>query len=73
MAKRVFENWMGELRELVRDELDNELEEINEYDPADARAYHREGYSPRYYMKECLLIEAGESENDVDEILRDFN
>ena len=68
MAAREFEDWLGDLMEMVRDELDMELDELEEYEELDAKSYWADGYSPRIYMDEVIL-EDGEDEKETDEYL----
>jgi hypothetical protein len=52
--RRTFEDWISELREVVRDQFELELEQLPEFDRADARSYYKERSAPSLYFKECL-------------------
>lgn len=54
MGKRKFEDWLQEVKEIVSGIYEIELEEMPEFDIADARAYYRDRSSPSLYFKECL-------------------
>lgn len=67
--KRTFEDWMGDLREQVRDAYCVDLEELEGFDEDDARSLFREGYTVRSYVRD---LEPREREEDVSEIMREL-
>jgi len=54
MSRNTFTEWLNELRRIVRDQYEIELEEMPEFDSSDAKAYYKEKSSPSVYFKECL-------------------
>ena len=71
MARRTFEDWLIEMRGIVRENLETELEELPEFDRADAKAYYKEGSTPSLYFKECLA-EHCEDGDSIEEIMREL-
>lgn len=71
MAKRTFVDWLAELREITRDQLEVELDELPEFDMTDARSYARDGSSPSLYFKECLS-ERPEEGDTIADIMREL-
>lgn len=67
--RRTFREWLDELRGIVRDVFELELEEMPEYDVVDARSYYKEKSSPSLYFKECLEEHDADGEKLV-EIMR---
>lgn len=71
MARRTtFEDWLGDLRELAREELSVDLEEIEGYDEDTAEDRYREGDKPKHYLRE--LTESEEHEEDLTELMREL-
>lgn len=60
--RRTFDGWIQELREIVKDQFELELEVLPEFDRSDARAYYRERSPPSLYFKECLSEHVGQGE-----------
>lgn len=69
MSRRTFDEWLDELRGIVRGIFEIDLEDMPEYDVADARSYYKERSSPSVYFKECLA-EHDESGEKLVEIMR---
>lgn len=67
MARRTFNEWLAELKEVVRDQFEMEVDELPEFDVVDARSYYKEGSAPSLYFKECLAehCEDGEELADI--------
>jgi hypothetical protein len=65
MPARTFEEWLGDLEELVQEELEMELLDVEEYEELDAKSYWEDGFSPRIYMDECILADTEEDLTDV--------
>jgi len=68
MARRSFDEWLQELRVLVEDRLESKLEDLPEFDKADARMYFRDKSAPIMYFDECLA-ESGEFDTSLSEIV----
>lgn len=67
--RRTFDDWIQELREVVRDQFEMELEDMPEFDRADARSYYKERSAPSLYFKECLSEHCTDGEK-LGEVLR---
>lgn len=70
MARRTFDEWLEELRILVRQNLEVELEELPEFDRVDARSYYKDRSAPVLYFSECLS-EHDEGGETLRELLED--
>jgi len=68
MARRTFEDWYGDLRELVRDEMGTDLEECD-FTEDDAREAFRLGLKPKAFLRN--MGEEPERE-DMAEIMREL-
>jgi hypothetical protein len=68
LSRRTFDDWLQELKEIVQDQFEVELESLPEFDRADARAYYKERSSPSLYFKECLS-EHSDSDISLKEML----
>jgi len=53
---------LEEVKEIVKENLEVNLEEMAEYDRSDALSYFRERSSPSRYYKECLADYSAEGE-----------
>ena len=62
MLKRMFGDWITELKEIVRIRLKAKLDELPEFDICEARAYYNDGSEAVLYFNECLAehVEDGE-------------
>lgn len=69
-AKRTFEDWLGDLRELARDDLGMELEEVAGYDEEAACDAYRSGSKPKKYLRDLAEIDG--HEEDLTEIMREL-
>lgn len=67
-SRRTFDEWIGELREIVRERFEVSLDDMPEFDLTDARSYFRDKSPPSLYFKECLE-EFGEAGDRLREIL----
>jgi len=68
--RRTFEDWLQELKEIVQDQFEMELDQLPEFDRSDARNYYKERSAPSLYFKECLS-EHAEGGERLAEILRE--
>ena len=59
-----FNDWLGDLREVVMSETDLELEDFSQYYEDEAYNYFTEGLRPKKYMTEVLLGEIVEIEDE---------
>lgn len=74
MAKRTFDDWLGDLREVARDNLGVDLEELGDFDEDGAdhgQAFEafKNGEKPRSFLKE---IHTEDREEDLTEIMREL-
>lgn len=70
--RRTFEDWLGELQEIVKDQFEISLEEMPEFDRADARSYYKERSSPSLYFRECLAEHVGSDGQRLQELLQEI-
>lgn len=54
MSRRTFNDWLAELKQIVKEMYEIELSDMPEFDTQDARCYFKDGSSPSLYFKECL-------------------
>ena len=67
-GRRTFDDWLQEVREIVQEIYEVDLEQMPEFDRADARSYFKDRSSPSLYFRECLSeFEEGEK---LEQILR---
>ena len=69
--RRTFDEWLAELKEIVREQFELELDELPEFDVCDARSYFKERSAPSLYFDECLA-EHGEDGEELREIMREL-
>lgn len=67
MAKRSFEDWMGDVRELARDEFGVEFDEMD-CTEEDAYEAFKLGLKPKAFLKNM----GAEQEEDLTEIMREL-
>jgi len=59
-SKRMFGDWLTELKELAHTGLKKRLDELPEFDIVDARGYYKDGLAPAIYYDECLAEHSDE-------------
>lgn len=68
--RRLFKDWLEELRDITKNVLEMDLESLPEFDITDARAYFNERSSPSVYFKECLSDHFDDDTKNIEEILQ---
>ena len=69
MARKNFEDWVGDLRELAREELGMDLEEFDFTDD-DLKEAFKLGMRPKEFLRESPEYEG--HERDLTEIMREL-
>ena len=69
MGKRSFEDWLGDLREMARDEMGCELDEVTGYDEESAYDSFKDGDTPKRYLRG---VSQRDREEDVTELMREL-
>ena len=68
MARIKFNDWLEEIKRIVKERFEVELENMPEFDISDATSYYKNGDSPSLYFRECLS-EYGDGD-EIREIMR---